>query len=104
MTDAGRPRLPRTDNPATDFSIELLTALVAQGVRHVVVCPGSRSQAPALVDPEVFGDVQVMRKQSLRLQAVDAGVAIPSRPDARVHILHHTGHVQAERIVRCRAR
>jgi 2-succinyl-5-enolpyruvyl-6-hydroxy-3-cyclohexene-1-carboxylate synthase len=50
MTDVS---LPQTDNPATDFSLALLTALVAQGVRHVVVCPGSRSQAPALVAAEL---------------------------------------------------
>jgi 2-succinyl-5-enolpyruvyl-6-hydroxy-3-cyclohexene-1-carboxylate synthase len=50
MADAG---LPETGNPATDFSIELLTGLVRAGVRHLVVCPGSRSQALALVAAEL---------------------------------------------------
>jgi len=45
--------VPRTDNPATDFSIDLLTALVRLGVRHLVVAPGSRSQALALVAAEL---------------------------------------------------
>ncbi|AYG03850.1 2-succinyl-5-enolpyruvyl-6-hydroxy-3-cyclohexene-1-carboxylic-acid synthase [Gryllotalpicola protaetiae] len=44
---------PATSNPATDFSIELLTALVRLGVRHVIVSPGSRSQALALVAAEL---------------------------------------------------
>lgn len=43
----------RTGNPATDFSIELLTELVRLGVRHLVVAPGSRSQALALVAAEL---------------------------------------------------
>jgi 2-succinyl-5-enolpyruvyl-6-hydroxy-3-cyclohexene-1-carboxylate synthase len=42
-----------TGNPATDFSTELLTALVRLGVRHLVVAPGSRSQALALVAAEL---------------------------------------------------
>ncbi|WP_374946712.1 thiamine pyrophosphate-binding protein, partial [Agreia sp.] len=35
-------------SPATDFSVALLTHLVARGLRHVVLTPGSRSQALAL--------------------------------------------------------
>ncbi|MCU1586220.1 MAG: menD [Microbacteriaceae bacterium] len=35
-------------NPATDFSVALLGQLIRRGVRDVVVCPGSRSQALAL--------------------------------------------------------
>ncbi|MBC7517661.1 MAG: 2-succinyl-5-enolpyruvyl-6-hydroxy-3-cyclohexene-1-carboxylic-acid synthase [Microbacteriaceae bacterium] len=35
-------------SPATDFSVELLGAFVTLGVRHVVLCPGARSQALAL--------------------------------------------------------
>ena len=42
-----------TGNPATDYSIALLTALVRAGVRDFVVSPGSRSQAPALVAAEL---------------------------------------------------
>ncbi len=46
-------RASRTGNPATDCSLALLTALVRSGVRELVVCPGSRSQAPALVAAEL---------------------------------------------------
>jgi len=49
MGDAGF----HTGNPATDFSTELLTELVRLGVRHLVVSPGSRSQALALVAAEL---------------------------------------------------
>jgi len=49
----GEASVPHTGNPATDFSLELLTALVGAGVRHLVVCPGSRSQALALVSAEL---------------------------------------------------
>jgi len=49
----GEAGVPETGNPATDFSLELLTALVGAGVRHLVVCPGSRSQALALVSAEL---------------------------------------------------
>ncbi|MGH1526943.1 2-succinyl-5-enolpyruvyl-6-hydroxy-3-cyclohexene-1-carboxylic-acid synthase [Leifsonia sp. L25] len=43
----------RTGNPATDFSLALLSALVRNGVRDLVVSPGSRSQALALVAAEL---------------------------------------------------
>ncbi|WP_022882262.1 2-succinyl-5-enolpyruvyl-6-hydroxy-3-cyclohexene-1-carboxylic-acid synthase [Gryllotalpicola ginsengisoli] len=46
-------RILPTGNDATDFSLALLTALVRHGVRHLVVSPGSRSQAPALVAAEL---------------------------------------------------
>ena len=39
----------RAAAPATDAAAALLAGLVARGVRHVVVSPGSRSQALALV-------------------------------------------------------
>jgi 2-succinyl-5-enolpyruvyl-6-hydroxy-3-cyclohexene-1-carboxylate synthase len=45
--------VPRTNNPATDFSLDLLTALLHHGVRDIVVAPGSRSQALALVAAEL---------------------------------------------------
>ncbi|GAA4163723.1 2-succinyl-5-enolpyruvyl-6-hydroxy-3-cyclohexene- 1-carboxylic-acid synthase [Gryllotalpicola daejeonensis] len=45
--------MPSTNNAATDFSIDLLTALVRLGVRELVVAPGSRSQALALVAAEL---------------------------------------------------
>lgn len=45
---------PRTaPSPATDAAAALLSALVADGVQHVVVSPGSRSQALALVAAEL---------------------------------------------------
>lgn len=40
-------------SPATDAAAALLTALVASGVEHVVLSPGSRSQALALVAAEL---------------------------------------------------
>ncbi|WP_374008720.1 2-succinyl-5-enolpyruvyl-6-hydroxy-3-cyclohexene-1-carboxylic-acid synthase [Leifsonia sp. LS-T14] len=43
----------RTGNPATDFSLTLLSALIRNGVRDLVVSPGSRSQALALVAAEL---------------------------------------------------
>ncbi|PPF42944.1 2-succinyl-5-enolpyruvyl-6-hydroxy-3-cyclohexene-1-carboxylic-acid synthase [Pseudoclavibacter sp. AY1F1] len=45
--------LPRTANPAIDFSLDFLGALVRFGVTDLVVCPGSRSQALALVAAEL---------------------------------------------------
>ncbi len=39
-------------SPATDFSVALLTEFVRLGVRHVVLSPGSRSQALALAAAE----------------------------------------------------
>ncbi|QLD11243.1 2-succinyl-5-enolpyruvyl-6-hydroxy-3-cyclohexene-1-carboxylic-acid synthase [Microbacterium oleivorans] len=39
--------------PATDAAAALLGALVARGVRHIVLSPGSRSQALALVAAEL---------------------------------------------------
>ncbi|WP_221586094.1 2-succinyl-5-enolpyruvyl-6-hydroxy-3-cyclohexene-1-carboxylic-acid synthase [Microbacterium sp. G2-8] len=40
--------MPAAESPATEAACALLDALVALGVRHVVVSPGSRSQALAL--------------------------------------------------------
>ena len=40
-------------SPATDAAAALLGALVEQGVRHVVLSPGSRSQSIALVAAEL---------------------------------------------------
>jgi 2-succinyl-5-enolpyruvyl-6-hydroxy-3-cyclohexene-1-carboxylate synthase len=42
-----------TGNPATDYSAALLSAFVRHGVRDLVVSPGSRSQALALVAAEL---------------------------------------------------
>lgn len=43
---------PKTESPATDFSVALLREFVASGVRDVVLSPGSRSQALALAAAE----------------------------------------------------
>lgn len=40
--------VPGPGNPATDFSVAVLGELIRRGVRDVVLCPGSRSQAIAL--------------------------------------------------------
>ncbi|HEY0247664.1 MAG TPA: 2-succinyl-5-enolpyruvyl-6-hydroxy-3-cyclohexene-1-carboxylic-acid synthase [Gryllotalpicola sp.] len=53
MPEGPYPDGPNTGNNATDFSIALLTELVRRGVRHLVVSPGSRSQALALVAAEL---------------------------------------------------
>jgi 2-succinyl-5-enolpyruvyl-6-hydroxy-3-cyclohexene-1-carboxylate synthase len=57
---AARPTRPaagmhehETGNPATDFSIALLTEFVRLGVREILLSPGSRSQALALVAAEL---------------------------------------------------
>ncbi len=44
---------PRTGNPSTDRALAMLLALVREGVTDVVLCPGSRSQALALVAAEL---------------------------------------------------
>jgi 2-succinyl-5-enolpyruvyl-6-hydroxy-3-cyclohexene-1-carboxylate synthase len=46
----------RSAAPATDAAAALLAGLVSRGVRHVVVSPGSRSQALALVAAELERD------------------------------------------------
>ncbi|MFC6356659.1 2-succinyl-5-enolpyruvyl-6-hydroxy-3-cyclohexene-1-carboxylic-acid synthase [Luethyella okanaganae] len=45
--------MSQSDSPATDFSFALLSEFVRLGVRHVVLCPGSRSQALALAAAEL---------------------------------------------------
>ena len=42
-----------SESPSLDAAIELLVAAVSGGVRDIVVCPGSRSQALALVAAEL---------------------------------------------------
>lgn len=42
----------RTASPAAHFAAELLAELISRGLRDVVVCPGSRSQALALASAE----------------------------------------------------
>ncbi|MGO1236581.1 thiamine pyrophosphate-binding protein, partial [Microbacterium gubbeenense] len=45
--------MPAADSPATEAACVLLDALVTLGVRHLVVSPGSRSQALALAAAEL---------------------------------------------------
>ncbi|WP_263298863.1 2-succinyl-5-enolpyruvyl-6-hydroxy-3-cyclohexene-1-carboxylic-acid synthase [Leifsonia poae] len=54
LTDVGFDlRQAATGNPATDSAIALLGSMAGAGVRDVVVSPGSRSQALALVAAEL---------------------------------------------------
>ncbi|CAN5396316.1 2-succinyl-5-enolpyruvyl-6-hydroxy-3-cyclohexene-1-carboxylic-acid synthase [soil metagenome] len=43
---------PKTESPATDFAVALLGGLIDQGVRDIVLSPGSRSKALALAAAE----------------------------------------------------
>jgi 2-succinyl-5-enolpyruvyl-6-hydroxy-3-cyclohexene-1-carboxylate synthase len=47
-------------NPATDFSVAVLGELIRRGVRDIVLCPGSRSQALALA-AAAFDDAGLVR-------------------------------------------
>ncbi|HEX5858696.1 MAG TPA: thiamine pyrophosphate-binding protein, partial [Microbacterium sp.] len=51
MTDPSR----RVSSPATDAAAALLGELVSLGLRHIVLSPGSRSQALALVAARLEG-------------------------------------------------
>jgi 2-succinyl-5-enolpyruvyl-6-hydroxy-3-cyclohexene-1-carboxylate synthase len=53
--------MPEAGSPATDFAVVLLRAFVRLGVQHLVLSPGSRSQALALVAAELerLGDLQL---------------------------------------------
>ena len=46
---------PRSSSPASLFAVALLDEFVRLGVRDVVLCPGSRSQALALAAAEFEG-------------------------------------------------
>jgi 2-succinyl-5-enolpyruvyl-6-hydroxy-3-cyclohexene-1-carboxylate synthase len=41
-----------SSHPATEFSVALLGEFIGHGIRHLVLCPGSRSQALALAAAE----------------------------------------------------
>ncbi|CAD5990743.1 2-succinyl-5-enolpyruvyl-6-hydroxy-3-cyclohexene-1-carboxylic-acid synthase [Agreia sp. COWG] len=69
-------------SPATDFSVALLTHLVARGLRHVVLTPGSRSQALALAAAELDrrGELTLIVRLDERSAAFTAlGIARESR-------------------------
>ncbi|MGN6126809.1 MAG: thiamine pyrophosphate-binding protein, partial [Humibacter sp.] len=79
--------LPHTGNPATDASIALLVALVRRGLRHVVLSPGSRSQALALVAAELerTGAIELLVRIDERVGGFLAlGLAVESRRPAAV--------------------
>ncbi|WP_298991035.1 2-succinyl-5-enolpyruvyl-6-hydroxy-3-cyclohexene-1-carboxylic-acid synthase [uncultured Pseudokineococcus sp.] len=61
-------------HPAQTCAVAVVAALVARGVRHVVVCPGSRSAplAYALADAERAGDLAVHVRTDERAAAFTA--------------------------------
>lgn len=63
---------PKADgSPASDFAVAFLAELIRRGVREVVVCPGSRSQALALAAAE-FERAGLLRLQ-VRIDERSAG-------------------------------
>ncbi|PPF32395.1 2-succinyl-5-enolpyruvyl-6-hydroxy-3-cyclohexene-1-carboxylic-acid synthase [Rathayibacter sp. AY1A3] len=73
--------------PSTRFAVDLLTRFVALGVRDVVVAPGSRSQALALVaaELETRGDVRLhVRIDERSAGFLALGLALESRTPALV--------------------
>ena len=59
--DTATPIARAHPSPATDACAAMLSELIALGVRHVVLSPGSRSQALALLAAELErrGDIQL---------------------------------------------
>jgi 2-succinyl-5-enolpyruvyl-6-hydroxy-3-cyclohexene-1-carboxylate synthase len=82
------PDVPRTAaSPATDAAAALLLALVERGVSHVVLSPGSRSQALALVaaDLERQGRIRLHVRIDERVAGFTAlGIGRESRMPAAV--------------------
>jgi len=73
---------PRSSAPATDFAALFVDALVAHGVRDVVLSPGSRSQALALViaDRERSGALTLHVRIDERVAGfVALGLAVETR-------------------------
>ena len=73
---------PPSSSPATQFAAALLDALIASGVRDVVVSPGSRSQAIALAAAkrEASGDIRLRVRIDERVAGFLAlGLAVESR-------------------------
>ncbi|QHC69592.1 2-succinyl-5-enolpyruvyl-6-hydroxy-3-cyclohexene-1-carboxylic-acid synthase [Rathayibacter sp. VKM Ac-2801] len=73
--------------PSTRFAVDLLTRFVALGVRDVVVAPGSRSQALALVAAglETRGDIRLhVRIDERSAGFLALGLALESRMPALV--------------------
>ncbi len=85
-------RTPRTESPATDFSVALLDELVTLGVRDLVLAPGSRSQALALAAAEFarLGELRLHVRFDERVAGFLAlGLAIET--DAPVPIVTTSG-------------
>lgn len=73
--------------PASEFAGALLTTLVEHGVRHVVLAPGARSQALALVaaELEARGDIQLHVRIDERVAGfVALGIGVESKAPAVV--------------------
>ena len=73
--------------PATEFAIELLARLVELGVEHVVLSPGSRSQALALAATalEERGDISLHVRVDERVGGfLGLGIGIETRKPAAV--------------------
>ena len=84
-------------SPALDFAVELLCAAAADGVRDVVVCPGSRSQALALVAGalERLGEIRLHVRIDERSAAFFAlGIALETR--RAVPVITTSGTAAAE--------
>ncbi|HWT32446.1 MAG TPA: thiamine pyrophosphate-binding protein, partial [Microbacterium sp.] len=78
---------PRHRSPATDAAAALLAQLVERGLRHVVLSPGSRSQALALVAAELErrGEIRLHVRIDERVGAFTAlGIGRESRMPAAV--------------------
>lgn len=76
-----------SESPATNFSWALLTEFVRRGVRHVIVSPGSRSQALALAAAELerIGALQLHVRVDERTAGFTAlGIGIESAVPALV--------------------
>ena len=78
---------PRTESPATAYSIALLEEFVRLGIRDVVLSPGSRSQALALVAAEFerLGLIRLRVRIDERVSGFLAlGLAVETRMPALV--------------------
>src|SRR4051812_18799395 len=63
--------MPEGSTPASSFATAFLRQLVAGGVRHVVVAPGSRSQALALAAAQLEAEGRL--RLHVRIDERDAG-------------------------------
>ena len=83
----GMPEPDSVSSPASPFASALLTTLVAHGVEHIVLSPGSRSQALALVAAELerIGAIRLHVRIDERVAGFLAvGLALESRTPVAV--------------------